>query len=34
MPDREQCLVELSHKEWFEEELEQAWINLRPNLLL
>ena len=34
MPDREQWLVELSHKEWFEEELEQAWINLRPNLLL
>ena len=32
-PDREQWLIELSHKEWFEEELEQAWNLLRPSLL-
>lgn len=31
-PNREQWLVELCHKEWLEEELEQAWINLRKLL--
>lgn len=31
-PDREQWLVDLCHKEWLEEELEQAWINLRKLL--
>lgn len=33
MPDREQWLVELSHKEWLEDELGTAWTALRPNLL-
>jgi len=31
-PNREQWLVELCHKEWLEEELEQAWLNLRKLL--
>lgn len=31
-PNREQWLIELSHKEWFEEELEYAWLNLRKLL--
>lgn len=30
--DREQWLVELSHKEWFEHELEDAWVKLRNKL--
>lgn len=32
-PDREQWLIELSHKEWFEDELEHAWQHLRPMIL-
>lgn len=32
-PNREKWLIELCHKEWFEEELEQAWLKLRPSLL-
>ncbi len=28
-PNRDQWLVELSHKEWFEDELKYAWQNLR-----
>lgn len=32
MPDREQWLVELCHKEWLENELEHAWISLRKTL--
>lgn len=31
-PDREQWLLELSHKEWVEDELEYAWTNLRNTL--
>lgn len=31
-PDRSSWLVELSHKEWFEDELEYAWLNLRREL--
>jgi predicted protein tyrosine phosphatase len=31
-PNREQWLIELCHKEWFEEELEQAWLMLRDQL--
>ena len=31
-PDREQWLLELSHKEWFENEIEYAWIKLRNTL--
>lgn len=32
-PDREQWLIELSHKEWFQEELDHAWQHLRPMIL-
>lgn len=32
MPDREQWLLELCHKEWFEDEIEHAWLNLRDAL--
>lgn len=32
-PDREQWLLELCHKEWFNHELEQAWINLRQQII-
>lgn len=31
-PDRDQWLVDLSHKEWLEDELEYAWANLRKLL--
>lgn len=31
-PNREQWLVELCHKEWLEEELENAWLMLRDQL--
>jgi hypothetical protein len=31
-PDRERWLLELCHKEWFEEELEYAWLHLRSLL--
>lgn len=31
-PNREQWLVELCHKEWLEEELEQTWLMLREQL--
>lgn len=32
MPDRDQWLMDLCHKEWFENELEYAWLNLRKIL--
>lgn len=32
-PDRQQWLIDMCHKEWLEDELEYAWINLRSNLL-
>lgn len=31
-PDRSNWIIELSHKEWFEDELETAWLNLRTQL--
>lgn len=31
-PDRQQWFVDMCHKEWLEEELEQAWLNLRKLL--
>lgn len=31
-PNRDEWLVELCHKEWFEHELEYAWLNLRKLL--
>lgn len=31
-PNREQWLIETCHKEWLEDELEYAWINLRKML--
>lgn len=33
MLDREQWLVELCHKEWLENELEDAWRNLRQSVI-
>jgi glycosyltransferase involved in cell wall biosynthesis len=32
-PDRSQWLIELAHKEWFPNELGQAWRGLRARLL-
>lgn len=32
MPDREQWLIDLCHKEWFEDEIEVAWQGLRNAL--
>lgn len=31
-PDREEWFIDLCHKEWFENELEYAWVALRANL--
>lgn len=31
-PDRQKWFLDMCHKEWLEEELEQAWINLRKLL--
>lgn len=31
-PDREEWLIDLCHKEWYEDELENAWIGIRKQL--
>ena len=31
-PDRSQWLIELSHKEWFEDELDHAWQGLKARI--